>query len=56
MTIYTINPVEGTETTASDQGTGNGSLCRHPNGKDTDNQSVDWKNCATATPGAGNQL
>ncbi len=52
----TINPVEGTETTASDQGTGNGSLCRHPNGKDTDNQSVDWKNCATATPGAGNQL
>ncbi len=48
----TINTVEGTETSASDPGVG--SLCRLPNGKDTDNQSVDWKLCSASTPGAGN--
>lgn len=52
-----INPLpKGTETAAVDENTGNGSICRHPNGTNSENPSVDWKHCATATPGAGNTL
>jgi len=45
---------EGTPTTAIDSNTVAGSLCRNPNGSDTDNNSTDFVFCATSTPGAAN--
>ena len=51
-----VSLVEGTALPASvaDSSTAAGSLCRTPNGSDTNNASVDWKFCATPTPGAAN--
>jgi hypothetical protein len=51
--VGTVSLVEGTAATALDPG--NGSLCRTPNGTDTNNANADWKLCATPTPGAANQ-
>lgn len=48
----TVNMVEGTAATALDPGTG--SMSRLPNGSDTNNADVDWKNTTTLTPGAPN--
>ena len=50
----TVSLVEGTAATAAD--TGAGAICRMPNGTDTNNASLDWKLCATSTPGAANTL
>ncbi len=50
----TVSLVEGTATTAVDSNTTVGSLCRKPNGQDTDQASVDWAFCTTLTPGAAN--
>jgi len=52
----TVSLVEGTPTTAADSNTVNGSLCRSPNGQDTDDAATDWKFCTTPTPGAVNAL
>jgi hypothetical protein len=48
--------VEGTALTATvaDSNTADGSLCRSPNGQDTDSANVDWKFCATLSPGTAN--
>ena len=48
--------VEGTvlPTATADSNTAEGSLCRSPNGQDTDNAVADWKFCATKTPGQPN--
>ncbi len=48
----TLNLVQGTPTTAVD--VGDGSLDRCPDGVNTFNQSVDWVNLSTITPGAAN--
>ncbi|HEY0250519.1 MAG TPA: lamin tail domain-containing protein, partial [Kofleriaceae bacterium] len=50
--------VEGTvlPDTVADSNTGPGSLCRSPNGTDTDNAATDWAFCATSTPGVANTL
>ncbi len=52
----TVSLVEGTalNTAVADSNTANGSLCRLPNGKDTDNANVDWNFSITPTPGAPN--
>ncbi len=50
--VGTVNLVEGTAFTGADSNTVARSLCRLPNGSDTDNASVDWSICATPTPGA----
>jgi hypothetical protein len=49
-----VSLVEGTAATASDSNTTDGSLCREPNGNDTDNANADWKFCATKSAGAAN--
>ena len=49
-----VTLVEGTAATAKDSNTVDGSLCRHPNGNDTDNANTDWQFCATKTPGTAN--
>ncbi len=51
-----VSLVEGTvlSGTVADVNTGNASLCRSPNGKDTDNANADWKLCSTLTPGSAN--
>jgi cysteine-rich repeat protein len=51
-----VSLVEGTvlPTTVADSNTVQGSLCRLPNGVDTNNASVDWKISSTPTPGAAN--
>jgi hypothetical protein len=49
-----VSLVEGTAETASDSNTTDGSLCREPNGNDTDNANADWKFCATKSAGAAN--
>lgn len=51
-----VSLVEGTALGAgvADSSTVQGSLCRSPDGQDTDNSSVDWKICAAPTPGAAN--
>ncbi len=49
-----VSLVEGTPTTAADSNTVNGSLCRSPNGQDTDDAAVDWIFCTTPTPGSAN--
>jgi hypothetical protein len=54
--VGTVSLVEGTVLPASvaDSNTVAGSLCRIPNGVDTNNASVDWKFCSTSTPGTAN--
>jgi hypothetical protein len=51
-----VSLVEGTAlaTAVADSNTTDGSLCRSPNGVDTDNANTDWKFCATKSPGAAN--
>ncbi len=51
-----VSLVEGTvlSNTVTDLNTAPGSLCRSPNGKDTDNANADWKFCATISPGSAN--
>ncbi len=51
-----VNLVEGTvlPTSVADSNTVAGSLCRIPNGTDTNNAATDWKFCSTSTPGAAN--
>jgi hypothetical protein len=48
--------VEGTvlPTATADSNTTDGSLCRFPNGQDTNNASADWKFCVTKSPGLPN--
>ncbi|MEO8845994.1 MAG: amidohydrolase family protein [Kofleriaceae bacterium] len=48
--------VEGTvlPIAVADSNTVTGSLCRHPNGQDTDNASADWAFCATLSVGVAN--
>ncbi len=50
----TFNFVEGTASIAEDSNVDTGSLCRSPNGIDTDDASVDWAFVSTPTPGAAN--
>lgn len=50
----TFNLVEGTAATAVDSNTAAGSLCRNPNGRDTDNANADWVFSVQPTPGAAN--
>ena len=51
-----VSLVEGTAlaTATADSNTVAGSLCRTPDGQDTDVASADWKLCTTITPGAAN--
>lgn len=51
-----VSLVEGTALagTILDSNTADGSLCRSPNGQDTDNANVDWKFCTTRTAGLPN--
>lgn len=49
-----VSLVEGTETSVADSTASSGSLCRSPNGTDTDDASQDWQFCPTPTPGAAN--
>jgi large repetitive protein len=51
-----VSLVEGTATTATDSNTTTLSLCRNPDGQDTNNAANDWTTCATLTPGAPNAL
>ena len=44
----------GTSTTVADSNTLVASLCRSPNGQDTDTASADWKVCSVVTPGTAN--
>ena len=44
----------GTSTTVADSNTVVASLCRSPNGQDTDTSSADWKVCSVVTPGTAN--
>lgn len=48
--------VEGTATTQLDDAVGSSSLCRIPNGLDSNNAANDWKLTKTVTPGAANVL
>ncbi len=50
----TFNLVEGTAATASDSNSNTGSVCRIPNGTDTDNADNDWAFSTTLTPGTAN--
>jgi hypothetical protein len=51
-----VSLVEGTALDAgvADSNTATGSLCRGPNGQDTDNAASDWHFCSAITPGAAN--
>ena len=51
-----VSLVEGTvlSSTVADSNTVDGSLCREPNGNDTDNANSDWMFCSTKTPGTAN--
>jgi hypothetical protein len=51
-----VNLVEGSPTLPSvlDSNTVTRSLCRYPNGTDTNNAATDWANCGTLTPGTSN--
>jgi hypothetical protein len=51
-----VSLVEGTvlNPAVADSNTVVGSLCRIPDGQDTDNANADWKFCGTLTPGAAN--
>ena len=46
--------VEGAATTAADLTPFAGSVCRFPDGQDTDNAVADWKVCTAPTPGTAN--
>jgi hypothetical protein len=48
--------VEGTvlPTATADSNQTDGSLCRSPNGQDTNNAAADWKFCATKSAGLPN--
>jgi hypothetical protein len=52
-----VSLVEGTplDPAVADSNTVVRSLCRMPNGSDTNNAATDWTICATLTPGAANQ-
>jgi len=45
---------EGTATTAKDNGTALASMCRLPNGEDTNDAAGDWVLSANPTPGSAN--
>jgi Lamin Tail Domain len=51
-----VSLVEGTalDAAVADSNTVTATLCRSPNGGDTNNASVDWKSCATRTIGTAN--
>ena len=51
-----VSLVEGTalDATVVDDGIGATSLCRLPNGQDTDNANADWKKCSAITVGVAN--
>jgi hypothetical protein len=51
-----VSLVEGTvlATSVADSNTTDGSLCRSPNGQDTDNANADWTFCTVPTPGTAN--
>ena len=51
-----VSLVEGTVLSGAvaDVNTGNASLCRSPNGKDTDNANAYWKLCTSLTAGSAN--
>ena len=51
-----VSLVEGTmlAATVADSNTADGSLCRSPNGQDTDDAAGDWKLCAAPTAGQPN--
>ncbi len=51
-----VSLVEGTalDVATADLNTGSRSLCRAPNGADTDNAATDWTTCAALTPGSAN--
>jgi len=49
-----VSLVEGTAESAADSNTTDGSLCRSPNGQDTDNANADWQFCGTLSPGTAN--
>ena len=49
-----FNLVEGTAFPTADSNTGNVSLIRQPNGRDTDDANSDWMLSTTPTPGAAN--
>ncbi len=49
-----VNLVEGTATAVSDSNTAVRSLCRIPNGEDTDDAASDWATAMMLTPGAAN--
>jgi hypothetical protein len=48
-----VSFVEGTATAIKDESNA-GSMCRRPNGQDTDMANMDWALCATTSPGAAN--
>ena len=48
-----VSLVEGTATAAADAASA-GTLCRSPNGQDTDNASADWKLCTSPSAGSAN--
>ena len=52
--VNPANLVEGASTAAADSNTGDGSLCRIPNGADTDDAATDWQFSSTSTPGGAN--
>ncbi len=54
--VGTVSLVEGTmlPATVADSNTAAGSLCRIPNGADTNDAATDWAFTATTTPGAAN--
>jgi hypothetical protein len=54
--VGTVSLVEGTvlPTATADSDTATASLCRIPNGTDTNNAATDWRVCTTVTPGAAN--
>jgi hypothetical protein len=51
-----VSLVEGTAvpTNVSDSNSTQGTLCRNPNGQDSDDAAADWAFCATRTPGTAN--
>jgi cysteine-rich repeat protein len=52
--VGTVSLVEGNPTAAKDSNSMAGSLCRLPNGADTNDAATDWKFTKTPTPGAAN--
>ena len=49
-----LNFVEGNAASAEDNNSFAGSICRFPNGSDTDDADTDWAFTTTPTPGAAN--